>query len=312
MSQFVTFHSCDLLSKMNIKEQEELKQQLLKYKLDYRDTIKIDSNTTFGIEIEVEYNKGENFYKELSSFYEKGWSLEYESTLVNGDEMKSPILRGNDSWNDLKEICNVLKQYYTIKKTCGGHIHIGTQVLGDKKVSWQNFCKLWTSYENIIYRFTAGEYLNTRKYAFCYAKPLAKDIQFYKQENEYHIQGLFTKDKGVSFKNVKGFEEIFNNTIEFRCPNGTLEPVVWQNNIQFFLQFLNYCKNSNFDYDVVNKREKLIVDEKRYHLIDFECALELADLIFHNNLDKLYFLRQYLKDGRESEIYEKSKQFIKK
>lgn len=312
MNHFISLNSCDLLSKMDIKEQEEFKKQLLNYKLEYRKKINANSNATFGTEIEVEYSKGEEYIEELYPFYEKSWSLEYESTLLDGAEMKSPILRDDGSWDDLKEVCNVLKQHYTIKKTCGGHVHIGTQVLGNKKVSWQNFCKLWSSYENIAYRFTAGEYLNTRKYASCYAKPLAKDIQFYKKEDEYHIQGIFTKDKAVSFKNVKGFKEKFNNTIEFRCPNGTLEPVIWQNNIQFFLQFLNYCKSSNFDYDVVNKREKLIVDEKKYHLIDFECALELADLIFQNNLDKLYFLRQYLKDGRETEIYEKSKQFIKK
>lgn len=313
MSQFVSFHSCDLLSKMNIKEQEELKKQLLKYKLDYRDTIKIDSNTTFGIEIEMEYNKGENFYKELSSFYEKGWNLEYESTLINGDEMKSPVLRDNDSWDDLKKICNILKKYYTIKKTCGGHIHIGTQILGDEKTNWQNFCKLWSTYENVIYRFTAGEYLNTRKYASCYAKPLAKAIQFYKKENEYSIQGIFTKDKAVSFKKVKKFEESFNNTIEFRCPNGTLEPIIWQNNINFLIQFLTYCKNKNFNYDVVDKREKDVSNNfHQYHFIYFEQALELVDLIFDNNLDKLYFLRQYLKDGRQLKEYQKSKNFIKK
>ena len=43
--------------------------------------------------------------------------------------------------------------------------------------------------------------------------------------------------------------------------------------------------------------------------------MELADMIFYNNLDKIYFLRQYLKsfEINNNEInLEKAKLFIKK
>lgn len=236
-----------------------------------------------------------------------------ESTLENGDEIISPILRDEiSSWNDLKQVIEIMKQYYEIHQTCGGHIHIGTQILGETKLNWQNFCKLWSAYEKVIYRFTDGEYLKTRMYGCNYAKPLAKAIQYYKKDNHYNMQGLFSKDKAVSFKKVKGFQEEKNNTIEFRCPNGTLEATIWQNNINFFVRFLNYCKDYNFDYDTVDKREREITDYKNYHSIYFEEALELADLIFYNNLDKVNFLRQYLKDGTISDRCEKAKVFIKK
>ena len=38
----------------------------------------------------------------------------------------------------------------------------------------------------------------------------------------------------------------------------------------------------------------------KYSRIYMEQAIELADMIFDNNLDKVYFLRQYIKDGSVS------------
>lgn len=46
----------------------------------------------------------------------------------------------------------------------------------------------------------------------------------------------------------------------------------------------------------------------RYNIIDLKKSLEFVDLIFDNNLDKIYFLKQYLKDFVD--IYNKSK-FVK-
>lgn len=49
-----------------------------------------------------------------------------------------------------------------------------------------------------------------------------------------------------------------------------------------------------------------------YNKIYLEQALEFADLIFNNNIDKIYFLRQYLKSFESSEIpLKKAKKFIK-
>jgi len=43
-----------------------------------------------------------------------------------------------------------------------------------------------------------------------------------------------------------------------------------------------------------------LLNIEQYENIDLEQALEFSDLIFDNNLDKLYFLRQYFKDGKTS------------
>ena len=41
------------------------------------------------------------------------------------------------------------------------------------------------------------------------------------------------------------------------------------------------------------KKKKILVTE--YDQLDLDAALEFADLVFDNNLDKVYFIRQYMK-----------------
>ena len=88
-------------------------------------------------------------------------------------------------------------------------------------------------------------------------------------------------------------------TIELRVPNGTLDEIVWQNYINFFIKMILYCKSKNFDDDILNRRYKsvynLFGNLDSYSKIYLDQALEFCDMIFNNNLDKLYFLRQYIK-----------------
>ena len=67
-----------------------------------------------------------------------------------------------------------------------------------------------------------------------------------------------------------------------------------------FVKTLLYCKNKNFDLDTILKRKEfndnIGVNPKKYSDIYLTQALEFADLVFDNNLDKVYFLRQYLKN----------------
>ena len=60
-----------------------------------------------------------------------------------------------------------------------------------------------------------------------------------------------TRNQAVNFKNIGSYEK---DTIEFRCPNGTLNPVIWQNNINLFVHLLEYAKSPDFNYDVIFKR----------------------------------------------------------
>ena len=198
----------------------------------------------------------------------------------------------------------------SIGRNSGGHIHIGTQTLGDNVNSWLNFIKIWSVYENIIYRFVYGNFLTARPSMDEYAQPLSKtfwnDYKFLK-ESHASLDAIIhkishTRYQAVNFENVfenKCHKFYKKNTIEFRCPNGSLDAVIWQNNVNLFVKLLRYSKSSSYHHDIIQKRHKLNSNKfselKWYNEIYLDQALEFCDMIFDNNLDKIYFLKQYLK-----------------
>lgn len=61
-------------------------------------------------------------------------------TLCKGAEINSPILQDTKAnWNNLNEVCLIVDSLASIGKNSGGHIHIGTQTLGNNRGSWLNF-----------------------------------------------------------------------------------------------------------------------------------------------------------------------------
>lgn len=299
--------------------------------LKLREELGLDESVTFGLEIEFEKAKIDiikgaiyNLFKDYS------WLMVTDISLDDGAEIRSPILKDNkQAWKELKKVCSLTEHYASIGKNSGGHVHVGTQVLGAKIDSWLNFIKLWSVYENIIYRFSYGEYLKGRPKIDRYAKPLAPSFMSsyakLKRENVEIVDIIhlfYQRYQAVNFGNVfvgncNDFVE--DNTIEFRCPNGTFDPIIWQNNVNLFVNLLEYSKDSAFDDYTVQKRHMINSGKysglKWYNEIYLEQALELCDMIFNNNLDKIYFLKQYLKSfqvSKNKEDYLKTKCMIMK
>lgn len=106
---------------------------------------------------------------------------------------------------------------------------------------------------------------------------------------------------------------------EVRCFNGTLKPEIAQNNINLITKIVVAVVEGNIDKDYINAEYKRY-KKKRYNFdrfcamldteeeiaqynrlldgfnkVKMEKALKLADMIFDNELDKYYFLKQYLK-----------------
>lgn len=216
-----------------------------------------------------------------------------------------------------------------IDKNAASHIHFGTQILGSNKDSWLNFIKLWSVYENIIYRFVYGDYLTARPDILKYAEPLAsifdEDYKILKKNNEDLNNIIFRishkRNQAINFEHVKWTKcdsFFINNTIEFRCPNGTLNPVIWQNNVNLLARLLTYSKNTSYNDDLIEKRRKInsrkILSIEFYDEIYLEQALELCDIIFENNFDKIYFLKQYLKSfeiNKKPNSYPKARKLVK-
>lgn len=329
----------DNLSKMAEDDFNNLLFYINNYYLKLRSTLgeKEQSSVTFGLEIECEYANVSRILNKITKSKLCSWIVKSDLSLQSGAEINSPILYDTIStWDELKKVCNILNQYAKIGSYSGGHIHIGAQFLGNKSSSWLNFIKLWSVYENVIYRFVYGNYLTPRLSMLCFARPIGEkffdDYKVLSKLNDIDILTITnyvsqSRNQAVNFCNVCDPLKLKDgNTIEFRCPNGTFSPVIWQNNVNLFINMLKYSKSSGFDEDIVNKRHeetvlkyvKCRLNKEKLHLyqeIYLPQALELCDMIFSNNLDKIYFLRQYIKSFEVTDnIYEQvlAKRFIKK
>lgn len=330
------------LSKLSKQELHFLLMNLKQMYLKMRSTLNLDKNVTFGVEIEsiskpqilfsdaikknlkiFNYIDGDIFfeYEEL----DQNWNVKHEWDPISA-EITSPILTDNfKSWKELLTVCKFLQvNKVKLDATTGAHIHVGAHIMKDIN-SWINLIKLWTLYEHIIFRFAYGENLNYREYLLEYANPIRnKVIQNIKYMDEveevYFLLSLLdlkkSKTTGIDLNRILCFEEnmlLQQNTIEIRCPNGTIKPEIWQNNINFFTKLILYANSEKFDSDYVDfYLEKLGYSSiNNYYKLDISNALKLSDMIFDNYFDKLYFLKQYYKDGIESEKFEDTVKLVR-
>ncbi len=296
--------------------------------IEYRYRLGLSNKVTFGIEIEYEEVRKslvDNFVRTNISSWQSG----SDSTVASGGEIRSPILTDQrKSWQELKRICEYLKENNAVMNhTAGGHIHTGVQALGTSVDAWRLFIKLYMIYEHIMMRFFFGDKINGRASLAQYAPPVADSIyERLTRINEAHIpadiicQLPHTKYGAINFGHVQGYsmdKMTTGSTVELRCPNGTSEEVIWQNNINAYAKMQESCRKQLIDEDYLDYKIRFFEEKKDkfyQNEVILKTALEFVDLVFDNNLDKMYFLRQYIKnfqsgaDAREA-VFAKS--FIK-
>lgn len=291
-------------------DKEQLIEFIKNYYLTYRKSLNIKTNATFGYELEYEekYIKPDIPNRTYTGFptfllcqelQNKGINYLFsdDQTVHSGGEIITKVLNNNnESWNLLKEICETINKYAYEGESCGGHFHIGMQSFKDLN-SVKKFIKLWTKYENILYRFFYGQYRNNRPAIKRFAMSIRNvyKVNVYKSLEEIK-NATIDRYYGINFKNAKNFELGDKNTIEIRCPNASLNPIILQNNVNVILKMIEKCNDDNFDIEDTNTQEYNYREIYTYENIDYENAIEFSELIFDNNLDKLYFLRQYFKD----------------
>lgn len=298
------------------------------YLLDIRSNLNFKESLSFGLEIENENTNVLEMRKKLRYYKFKGWNIKHELSLKDGCEITSPILKDESaSWKHVNSVCKIISNNLgVITSTCGGHIHFGADIFENNQTYWENFILICAAFEKTLYHFSSNEYRNIRPDVLNYAKSF-----FLKYKNTYkeiinnncpvkdsNILNKMNKNYGISLTKVhwgRNFEK--NNTIEFRMPNGSLNPIIWQNNVNFFGKLILYCKSESFDRNfIVNKLKKeKPASIEGFNEINYEDPFILADLIFDNNLDKVYFLRQYYKDQipvpEDAEYIVKAKKFTK-
>ena len=306
----------DQFSQLKGLDLQELLFKIQNFDLIYRKKLQLPSNVTFGIELEYEDVKKEN----VDNYVQENlnlWISKKDASIAIGGEINSPILYDElTSWEELQKICNFLKKKNAnTSKNAGGHIHIGSHILGDNVDNWKMFLKTYAAYESVLFRFLFGDKITGRKRILDFAKPITDDL-YDKIYWINHARSLFQlyedlpKERrqalnfvNTDFENVKN--KRFKNTLEFRSPNATIEEVIWQNNINALTKLIlapikGLIDQEFLDYKLEHERISSKKEYYLYSLINLKNALELVDLIFDNNLDKLYFLRQYLKNFEEN------------
>ena len=311
MIDMISLDGNDMFSYFRGIDLQDLIIYILNTKIIYRDRLGLSAGVTFGPEIEFE-----KVSQELVDLYLKSvnssFSCDCDGSLNGGGEFNSFIMRDDVGyWNILKCVCSYLKsKHVDTDHNAGGHIHVGAHVLGSDVNAWRNFIKLYICYECVLFRFFYGDKINGRKKIMKYAPPIAdilyKNISNYEKTKDFRCF-LFSlpmeKHQAVSFWHVdiEHADEIRKgNTIEFRIPNGTVEYIIWQNSINVCSKMLCSSKSGLdeefLNYKLANERISSSSDFCLYQEVLLRNCLEFVDLVFNNNLDKIYFLKQYLKD----------------
>ena len=294
--------SSDKLSKLSKKSLDEYFNYLSKQQLYYRDSLFLQEFVTFGIEIEYEKFKKEK----VDNFTRKNlkkWQSKDDVTLRRGGEVSSPILTDTlTTWKELREICTYLrKSKVYIKGNAGGHIHVGAHIMNADLEAWRCFLKTYMIYENELVYFLNGEDKLARKRVSEYAKLVSStyykrldDINEARDLSELYYAIMLSKKNALSFyyTKLKSTHRDVYNTVEFRSPNGSVNELVWQNNVNTITKLMLAARNKKIDEDFLDY--KLEKEPDKFSLLPK--ALELADIIFDNDLDKMYFLKQYKKD----------------
>jgi len=291
--------------------------------LEMRPKLGLPNGTTFGCEIEF-CDAMQMEIRRLLNRDVPRWLVYDDASVVNercgfttGGEITTPILKDEEnSWKQFEKVCDILNEEdATTGNNAGGHVHIGSQIIGQDKNALYKFLKLWTAYEPEIYRFAYGDKVGARS-NIDFASPIGeyilpkfsrldkiiKDCSFLELKDELpRIRRL-----GVNFLNYHCDGRDYKDTIEFRCPNGTINPVVWQNNVNLFVKMLDACKDDRIDMDIVNHRLKKVkycdtlgAFLKTTNVVNLEAGLELSNHVFKDETDKTYFLKQYVKYFKE-------------
>lgn len=247
-----------------------------------------------------------------------GWRI-YVDAETDG-EFVSPIFHDEQfDYLEIEKICKKLKEEGAEKKNRAFlQISLGGQLFEQSHEKLKNALKMYATFEDILYYFGKGKDKKYVKAVEEYARPVAssflkienfipyieRDWNYY-HENPVELELYALKTNGVNLCDLDlSSEERNKNRIELRMMNATYDGEYIQNSINTFAKFLEKTQvvtllteafQKKYEKSMKIKRETPIKDSL-YDEENFEKALEFCDVAFDNHLDKLNFLKQYLKE----------------
>lgn len=308
------------ISSLRGKELEDFLILIDEYDFSYRNTLNLPSIAQFGTEIEyddVDRREVDDFiYDNLT-----GWVSKMDGSIRYGGEITSPKMHDQISyWRELAFVCRYLHgEKMNSFGNAGGHIHVDKGIMDWSVSTYRKFLKLYMCYEHVLIRFGYGDKIGPRDTMCVYAPSVAgflysqmsKINKAYNMDRLLEIIGDIGKSNAINFGNIR--HDYCRQTIEFRFPNTSDNEVIWQNNINTFCKMMISAVNLDEAYLTQKIKEKEHKFGNKQYIKDINLldSLEFCDLIFDNNLDKIYFLKQYLKGFEVIKNNEEKNRFIK-
>lgn len=236
--------------------------------------IKLPERMTFGVEIETE---GLSLVKDLFD----GWKAVNDDSLEDGTEFVSPPLQTTEAnGEEIYFMCDVIKCLEAnSSERCGGHVHIGSAYLTTLQ-SYVNLIELYSNAEEIIYVISNREGEIPRdKGPNKYAIPLSGKIEEAIRSERIQLTNLdgfilqLQEVQGGKFSslNLKNVDNLCKRTIEFRMPNGTINPDTWIENINLFGGIVSAAEKLQI---IQSKPEETRNDEESKYLANFDILKE--------------------------------------
>jgi len=202
------------------------------------------ADATFGIEIECLLPRGSvrvggyHAGLELGGRFPAGWNAQRDGSLhttlrgYEGVEIVSPVLRGRDGLEQVRQVMTLLREMGgRVNPTCGCHIHVGaTSVAGhdfDEVADWvRRLINLTAQHEKAFYGAAGTRTRENGSYCRSIKRGWGAKKMRLKQK-KMKAQDLRQEAATVSRYHSLNIEPLFSRkrTIEFRCFSGTLNPL---------------------------------------------------------------------------------------
>ena len=230
------------LIELELKDRELITKALLCPTRKYT-RIGIDESITIGIEIEAEGPLSKQLL--LKKKVLGDWDVKTESSLDDGVEISSPkMIDSTVNVENIYIICEALARCNEYaSESCGGHIHIGSDYLKSKE-AYMNLFDIWGNAERLIYKISNQKGEIPRYGIPEYAAPISSKLNEALEKETINLADEESLDNFVS-QVINAEESRFTGlnllnaingkkTIEFRIPNGTINPDTWIENIMLF------------------------------------------------------------------------------
>lgn len=183
------------------------------------------------------------------------WKVVTDASVPGGFEVVSPVLNGNDGMEQLKKVCEALKNVNArINRSCGLHCHLGASDISERSSLWKhlyrNYARLEETIDSLMPVSRRGH--NNQ---YCQSMRVADfETRLERANTLQQIESTITRRSRYFKLNSQSYWR--HKTIEFRQHSGTIEFDKISNWVLFcarFVEFARKGKEAGGDFESMSK-----------------------------------------------------------